>query len=123
MNNDFEQDTQFTTVDATRHAFTLSDRWNVGPIPNGGYLMAAADYGDFGRAEPVAVIDTIGVDPNFSHSGVGRALLSQLFINLGALRVERVESVVAKEHFDLLGFFYRAGFGPSQRLAFVKNLA
>jgi hypothetical protein len=54
---------------------------------------------------------------------VGRALLSQLFINLGALRVERVESVVAKEHFDLLGFFYRAGFGPAQRLAFVKNLA
>jgi predicted N-acetyltransferase YhbS len=88
-----------------------------------GYLMAAADYGDFGRAEPVAVIDTIGVDPNFSHAGVGRALLSQLFINLGALRVERVESVVAKEHFDLLGFFYRAGFGPSQRLAFVKGLA
>jgi len=87
-----------------------------------GYLMASADYGDFGRAEPVAVIDTIGVDPAFSHAGIGRALLSQLFINLGALRVERVESVVAKEHFDLLGFFYRAGFAPSQRLAFVKTL-
>ena len=88
-----------------------------------GYLMASADYGDFGRAEPVAVIDTIGVDPAFSHAGIGRALLSQLFMNLDALRVERVESVVAKEHFDLLGFLYRAGFGPSQRLAFVKTLA
>jgi ribosomal protein S18 acetylase RimI-like enzyme len=88
-----------------------------------GYLMANADYGDFGRAEPVAVIDTIGVDPAFSHAGIGRALLSQLFMNLDALRVERVESVVAKEHFELLGFLYRAGFGPSQRLAFVKDLA
>jgi predicted N-acetyltransferase YhbS len=88
-----------------------------------GYLMANADYGDFGRAEPVAVIDTIGVDPGFSHAGIGRALLSQLFMNLDALRVERVESVVAKEHFELLGFLYRAGFGPSQRLAFVKALA
>jgi len=87
-----------------------------------GYLMASADYGDFGRAEPVAVIDTIGVDPGFAHAGIGRALLSQLFINLDALRVERVESVVAKEHFELLGFLYRAGFGPSQRLAFVKTL-
>ena len=75
--------------------------------------MASADYGDFGRAEPVAVIDTIGVDPGFSHAGIGRALLSQLFMNLDALRVERVESVVAKEHFELLGFLYRAGFGPS----------
>jgi predicted N-acetyltransferase YhbS len=88
-----------------------------------GYLMASADYGDFGRAEPVAVIDTIGVDPDFSHAGIGRALLSQLFMNLDALRVERVESVVAKEQFELLGFLYRAGFGPSQRLAFVKALA
>jgi len=87
-----------------------------------GYLMANADYGDFGRAEPAAIIDTIGVDPGFSHAGIGRALLSQLFINLSALRVERIESVVAKEHFDLLGFFYHAGFGPSQRLAFVKRL-
>jgi hypothetical protein len=28
-----------------------------------GYLMARADLGDFGRTEPVAVIDTLGVDP------------------------------------------------------------
>ena len=88
-----------------------------------GFLMASADYGDYGRAEPVAVIDTIGIDPGFAGAGVGRALLSQLFINLGALGIERIETVVAKEHFDLLRFFYRAGFGPSQRLAFVKRLA
>jgi len=88
-----------------------------------GYLMASADYGDFGRTEPVAIIDTIGVDPGFVRRGVGRALLSQLFVNLGALRIERVETVLAKENLDLLEFFYRAGFGPSERLAFVKHLA
>ena len=88
-----------------------------------GYLMASADYGDFGRAEPVAIIDTIGVDPGFAHRGVGHALLSQLLINLGALRIERVETVLAKENLDLLAFFYAAGFGPSDRLAFVKQLA
>ncbi len=48
-----------------------------------GYLMASADLGDFGRTEPVAVIDTIGVDPAYAHRGVGHALLSQLFANLG----------------------------------------
>ncbi|MGC2519091.1 MAG: GNAT family N-acetyltransferase, partial [Burkholderiales bacterium] len=72
--------------------------------------------------EPVAVIDTIGVDPGFAGTGIGTALLSQLFVNLEALHVERVETVIARENFDLLGFFYRAGFGPSQRLAFVKRL-
>ena len=33
------------------------------------------------------------------------------------------ETVVAKQDFDLLGFFYAAGFGPSQQLAFVTQLA
>lgn len=88
-----------------------------------GYLMASADYGDFGRTEPVAIIDTIGVDPGFAQRGVGHALLSQLLVNLGALRIERVETVLAKENLDLLEFFYHAGFGPSERLAFVKQLA
>ncbi len=88
-----------------------------------GYIMASVDFGDFGRTEPVAVIDTIGVDPGFTGAGVGTALLSQLFVNLEALRVERVASVVARDNFGLLAFFYRAGFGPSQRLAFIKHLA
>ncbi|MFZ5755668.1 MAG: thioesterase family protein [Pseudomonadota bacterium] len=40
--HDFEQDTQLVTAGGQRWSFALSDRWNVGAIPNGGYLMAAA---------------------------------------------------------------------------------
>jgi len=87
-----------------------------------GFLMARLDYGDFGRAEPVAVIDTIGVDPLCARQGIGRALLSQLFVNLSALGVERVETVVAPGNLDLMGFFYSAGLRPSERLSFVKTL-
>lgn len=87
-----------------------------------GYLMARADLGDYGRTEPVAVIDTLGVDPDFAHRGIGRALLSQLFANLGALRVERVETVVPQHDLALLGFLYAAGFAPAQRLAFARLL-
>ena len=72
---------------------------------------------------PVAVIDTIGVDSGYSHRGVGHALLSQLFVNLGALRIERVETVVAPRDLALLGFLYDVGFAPSQRLPFVRRLA
>ncbi len=87
-----------------------------------GFVMASVDFGGFGRTEPVAVIDTIGVDPGFTGAGIGTALLSQLFVNLEALQVERVETVVARDNFELLGFFYRAGFASSQRLGFVKRL-
>jgi predicted N-acetyltransferase YhbS len=87
-----------------------------------GYLMARADLGDFGRTEPAAVLDTVGVAPDFGRRGVGRALLDQLFLNLEALRIERVETVVEAGELGLLGFFHRAGFVPAQRLAFVKRL-
>ena len=88
-----------------------------------GFVMARTDFGDFGRAEPVAVLDTIGVDPDYSHHGVGHGLLSQLFVNLEGLRVERVETIAARENFGLLGFLYDIGFEPSPRLAFVKRAA
>jgi ribosomal protein S18 acetylase RimI-like enzyme len=81
------------------------------------------DFGGFGQTEPVAVIDTMGVDPGFSSQGIGKALLSQLLANLSALRVERVQTQVARENFDLLGFFFRCGFDPSQNLAFHKHIA
>jgi len=87
-----------------------------------GYLMARADLGDFGRTEPVAVLDAVGVAPEYHRRGVGRALLDQLFLNLEALRIERVETVVETGALGLLGFFHRAGFVPAQRLAFVKRL-
>ena len=88
-----------------------------------GYIMARADLGDYGRTEPVAVLDTIGVSPEYAQRGVGRALLEQLFLNLDGLRIERVETQVEARALELLGFFYGAGFAPSQRLAFVKALA
>jgi len=88
-----------------------------------GFVMAKTDFGDFGRTEPTAVIDTIGVHPQFAGAGIGTALLSQLFVNLHALHVQRVETVVARDNFELLGFFHKAGFSPSSRLAFVKRIS
>ena len=76
-----------------------------------GYLMARIDFGDFGRTEPVAVIDTVGIDPDFAGLGVAKALLSQLLVNLRALRVEKVETTVAREDLDLLAFLYHCGSG------------
>ena len=87
-----------------------------------GFLMARVDLGDFGRTEPVAVLDTIGVHPDCRHRRVAHALLSQLFVNLGGLRIERVETVVAPHDVALLGFFYAVGFVPSQRIPFGRAL-
>ena len=44
-----------------------------------GFVLANLYYGEFGRTEPVAVMDSIGVDPEFRHQHVGDAIrLAQL---------------------------------------------
>ena len=85
-----------------------------------GFIMARVDLGEFGRFEPTAVLDTIGVDPDFRGQGVGRALLSQLLVNLSTLRIERVRTEVDWRDRELLGFLDHCGFLPSQELCFDR---
>jgi ribosomal protein S18 acetylase RimI-like enzyme len=88
-----------------------------------GFLMARVDFGEFGRTEPTAVLDTIGVDPDRARSRIGRALVEQLLRNLGSLRAERVITEVDWNHLPLLGFLGRTGFDHAQRIAFEKVIA
>ena len=85
-----------------------------------GFIMARVDLGEFGRFEPTAVLDTIGVDPECRGQGVGRALLSQLLVNLSTLRIERVRTEVDWRDRELLGFLDHCGFLPSQELCFDR---
>jgi ribosomal protein S18 acetylase RimI-like enzyme len=87
-----------------------------------GFIMARVDLGEFGRVETTAVIDTLGVDPDYQNRGVGRALVSQLLSNLGTLRVETVRTEVDWRDRDLLGYLDRSGFLPSQQLCFDQPL-
>ncbi len=87
-----------------------------------GFIMARVDLGEFGRVETTAVVDTIGVDPDYRNRGVGRALISQLLVNLGTLRVEKVRTEVDWQDHDLLAYLDRSGFLPSQRLCFDQPL-
>ena len=50
-----------------------------------GYLLARVYYGEFGMMEPAAVLDTIGVHPDFQHRGVGVALMRQICTDLAGL--------------------------------------
>lgn len=87
-----------------------------------GFAMVRVDFGDFGHLGACASLDTIGVDPRFARKGFATALLVQMIENLAALHVERLETEVAPDAFELHRFLQRAGFEPSQRLAFRKLL-
>jgi len=88
-----------------------------------GFIMARVDFGEFGRMEPTAVMDTLGVDPDYGGQGIGRALLSQLLVNLQTLRVERIRTEIDWRDRELLGFLDHCGFAPSPQLCFEHAIA
>lgn len=87
-----------------------------------GFIMARVDLGEFGRTEPAAVLDTIGVDWDYQDKGVGRALLSQLLANLSTLRVDCIRTEIDWTERELIAFLDRCGFRPSQRLCFARPI-
>jgi GNAT superfamily N-acetyltransferase len=87
-----------------------------------GFIMARVDFGEFGCVEPTAVMDTIGVDPDYGHQGIGHALLSQLLMNLTLLRVERIRTEIDWRDRDLLAFLADCGFNPAQRLCLDHSI-
>lgn len=87
-----------------------------------GFLMGSVYYGEFGRVEPTAVIDTVGVAPDYRNRHVGHALMRQLLMNLRGLRVEKVQTQVDWNEWELLQFFMRQGFQPVPRLCLEFRL-
>lgn len=81
-----------------------------------GFLLARVFYGEFGLAEPTAVLDTLDVHPDFRHRGAASAMLRQLRRNLYGLNVRRVQTEVDWDSPDLLGYFHREGFRPAPRI-------
>lgn len=87
-----------------------------------GFVVGTVYYGEFGLLETSATIDAIGVQRRLRGRSVGRALLRQLRLNLGSLRVTKVRTEVAWDDFELLGFLRREGFVPANRLCLEANL-
>ena len=93
---------------AKQTTFTIPER--VGDAPE-------INYG-----EPTAVMDAIGVDPDYRDRGIGNALLSQLIVNLRTLRVERIRTEVDWGDQELLSYLERFDFAPSQQLCLDLGL-
>ena len=87
-----------------------------------GFIMARVDYGEFGQAEAEAVLDTIGVDAEFSGQDVGTVLVGELLTQLSNLRVERVRTIVEWNNAVLIAFLDRLGFRPTQNLTLALPL-
>jgi len=88
----------------------------------GGFLLARVYYGEFGTMEPAAVLDTIGVHPDFKNQGIGTAMLRQLRTNLKGLGVPSLQTEVHWDDGEVLAFFHSSGFRPAQRFCLDLDL-
>jgi len=88
-----------------------------------GAMLASVQYGEFGVPEPIAILDTVVVEPGLAGQGIGRAMLEQLLQNLGGLRVERIRTEVNWDERDLMAFLQRSGFAPAPRMVLELGLA
>jgi GNAT superfamily N-acetyltransferase len=87
-----------------------------------GFVLARVYYGEFGIAEPVAVLDVFGVHQEFRGRHVGAALVDQLRTNLVGIGIARLQTEVAWDSPDLITFFQHEGFVPAARLCLDLDL-
>ncbi len=87
-----------------------------------GFAIARLYYGEFGVSEPVALIDSLGVDQGFRRQHIGDALMRQLIMNLRAVNVEYVETLLDWDRHDLAQFLGHHDFKPVPRLCLRLNL-
>ncbi|HEX4955751.1 MAG TPA: GNAT family N-acetyltransferase [Thermoanaerobaculia bacterium] len=87
-----------------------------------GFLLARLYYGEFGVTEKVAVMDVLGVHPDFQGRHVGARLIDQLRTNLCGLGIKTLQTEVRWSDTDLMAFFHHEGFTLAQRLCLDLDL-
>jgi GNAT superfamily N-acetyltransferase len=88
-----------------------------------GFALGRLLYGEFGRAEPVAVLDAIGVDRSSQDHGYGHALMAALLAAVRRKGVRRLHSQADWTNHGLLKFFDSTGFTLAPRVVLERGTA
>ncbi len=88
-----------------------------------GFVLARVYYGEFGVVEPAAVLDVLGVHPDYRGRHVASALVDQLRTNLLGLGIPTLQTEVRWSSPELITFFQHEGFTLAPRLCLDLDLA
>ncbi len=87
-----------------------------------GFVMGQLYIGEFGIFREEASLDTIGVDPEAQHRGVGERLIDEFMEHLVELGVTKVHTLVDKSDEALLRFFSANKFAESNTVNLERKL-
>lgn len=87
-----------------------------------GFVMGELYMGEYGIFQEEARLDTIGVDPDFQHKGIGERLINEFMDHLRQIGVHKVHALVGWNHSKLIHFFSANQFRPSTSINLERNL-
>jgi len=81
-----------------------------------GFIMGELFMGEYGIFQEEATLDTIGVDPDYQHKGIGEQLINEFLDHLRALGVQKINTLVDRNDSKLMHFFNSNQFSPSKTI-------
>lgn len=87
-----------------------------------GFVMGELYMGEYGMFQEGATLDSIGVDPDSQHQGVGERLINEFLEHLKKIGVQKVNTLVGWNDSRLIRFFSANRFCPSQTINLERKL-
>jgi ribosomal protein S18 acetylase RimI-like enzyme len=86
-----------------------------------GFVMGELFIGEYGISQE-ATLDTIGVDPDYQHQGIGKQLLQEFMDHLKALGARKIKTLVDSQDTRMWHFFNANQFNPSKTINLERSL-
>jgi len=87
-----------------------------------GFIMGEIYMGEYGIFQEEASLDTIGVDPDYQHQGIGEQLINEFTDHLKKLGVQKINTLVDWNDSKLIHFFSTNQFSPSKTINLERSL-
>lgn len=87
-----------------------------------GFVMGELYMGEYGIFQEAATLDTIGVDPDRQHRGIGERLMNEFMDHLKSLNVRKIHTLVDLDDAKLIHFFGANQFTPSKTISLERRI-
>ncbi|MDD5307082.1 MAG: GNAT family N-acetyltransferase [Deltaproteobacteria bacterium] len=87
-----------------------------------GFVMGELFVGEYGIPATMATLDTIGIHPEYQRKGVARQLMEAFVGHLGKAGVEKINTLVSWDDWQLIRFFSTSGFEPAKTMCLDFDL-
>jgi ribosomal protein S18 acetylase RimI-like enzyme len=87
-----------------------------------GFVLGEIYMGEYGIFQEEATLDTIGVDPDYQHQGIGEQLINEFIEHLRKIGVQKINTLVDWNDTRLINFFSANQFSPSKTIHLERRL-